>query len=213
MWSPDRIWEDVFFFKYTWKIQLYHIHLFHFWEGAHQLQMSLWIYNDFCIPLDVIKSIVFVQSFQWSTSQKCADPEQNCFKPRVFTSAVLWNVDSWFDAPSPQKKSFRRSCIETAISRNTVDGRNPAPADKQFIQFVPSFFWDFLTSQVVVWDFWSINSMALQRCWTSLRIHRILPFGDFLWCLFVCLFVCLSVCLSVWLVGWLVGCLAVSGWP
>ena len=78
-----------------------------------------------------------------------------------------------------RKKSFRRSYIETAIS-HTVDGRNPAPADKQFIQFVP-FFWDFLTSQVVVWDFWSINSMALQRCWTSLRIERILPFGDSLW--------------------------------
>ena len=42
---------------------------------------------------------------------------------------------------------------------NTVDGKNPAPVD---MVNIPSFA-KFYTSQVVVWDFWTINSMTYQE--------------------------------------------------
>ena len=41
----------------------------------------------------------------------------------------------------------------------TVDGRNPAPVDMVNILLFTGFY----TSQVVVWDFWTINSMGLEN--------------------------------------------------
>ena len=42
---------------------------------------------------------------------------------------------------------------------DTVDGRNPAPVDMENVPL----FTEFSTFQVVVWDFWTINSILLLR--------------------------------------------------
>ena len=54
------------------------------------------------------------------------------------------------------------------VSHDTVDGRNPAPADMVNIPLFTGFY----TSQVVVWDFWTINSRYPSRGDVYHRVRR-----------------------------------------
>ena len=67
-----------------------------------------------------------------------------------FNSKPLW-ISEWVNLVVKQKPVQKRYSLV-----NTVDGRNPAPVDMENIPLFAGFY----TSQVVVWDFWTINSMS-----------------------------------------------------
>ena len=62
------------------------------------------------------------------------------------------------------EESFLTWHLQNAVNStwSTVDGRNPAPVD---VVDIPVFI-GFYTSQVVVWDFWTINSSTHWVFWT-----------------------------------------------
>ena len=81
----------------------------------------------------------------------------------MLTVTILMSLQE----PSGKKKISTIDCSswndvsdKQGLLYHTVDGRNPAPVDMVNIPL----FTGFSTSQVVVWDFWTINSMSPSVC-------------------------------------------------
>ena len=78
----------------------------------------------------------------------------------IFTACFwpIWKICSsiWMIFPRVEvENSKRQNALNHGMRWNAVDGRDPAPVD---MLNIPSFT-RFYTSQVVVWDFWTINSI------------------------------------------------------
>ena len=83
----------------------------------------------------------------WGFTSKC---KVTFLTPKKEEKWVIYIVNS---SPWLRDGDIRSWCVCVC---NTFDERNPAPVDRWFIPLFKRIH----TSQVVAWDFWSINSMG-----------------------------------------------------
>ena len=92
-----------------------------------------------------------------------------CLKRKIIFQTFIFGVPCcWVsDSLHALHLTFTGCCGSTAIGMRfggpwseaeyTVDGRDPAPVEGKVVDL--PLFTGFYTSQVVVWDFWTINSI------------------------------------------------------